>query len=882
MTLRSKLVASVALGCMASMPALAQDEAAGDGEESAADDQIRIVGFRSSLASSLEAKRDANQVLDAITAEEIGQFADQNIAEAIQRISGVQIQRLNGEGSTVSIRGLEPLYTRVEIDGRTGVGGGADSSRETQLQFFTSDIFNTITVVKSPTAADVEGGIGGIVRLETADPLDLGTRSVAISAQLADADQRDETEPTYQGLFSDVFMDGRLGLLVFGSYLERDAGLDQIQNNQNWLLVDEGDLADDTDPALLALVGGRYPGRLRQEQEAGDRERINLNAKLQFMATPELELFFGGLYSQEDETLKRNRIQIQWSRGDIESGVLDPSTGTITEATFTGQRSEFRSFLRGQDNLTWGFNTGADWDHGPWRIFGELSYQYNEVSLDETRASHRTNSDDLGGYSIVDDPEFPVVFTAATELARDEIGIRDLDREDRVVENEDFVARIDAERTVDLPLITSFEFGGRYNEATTLRRQQIANSVLEGEGAYALGDPLIENDPFAAGFGPTNLLREWPNLDPVGLFEANAIDGVEDSQRRYDISEETFALYALVNYEAEPAGWFARGNAGVRLVNTQYEGEGRVFLTTADGDDLQTDEDTPTLDGEYTEVLPAFNVVISPSQESNVQFRGAVTRALSRPRFDQILPVLELSLEDTEGDLPSGSSGNPDLNPYLAWQYDLGVEYYFAEDAAITFGLFYKDIEEFISGSGSTVERVVVPSLGLDQDFSISRPENGGDATVQGFEVSIQAPFSFLPEPFNGAGALVNYTYTDSEFTNAAGITEPFPGSSENAFNLVGYYERGGFSTRLAYNYRDEFVVEPFQTDGDTANQEITDAQGRLDLAVRYRFENGLRLSFDALNLTEEQTYIFYDTPDRLENIEVEGRIYQFRIGYTY
>jgi hypothetical protein len=143
-----------------------------------------------------------------------------------------------------------------------------------------------------------------------------------------------------------------------------------------------------------------------------------------------------------------------------------------------------------------------------------------------------------------------------------------------------------------------------------------------------------------------------------------------------------------------------------------------------------------------------------------------------------------------------------------------------------------------------------------------------------------------------------NFTYTDSEFTDAAGNSQPFPGASENAYNLAAYYERGGFSGRFAYNYRDEFLLVPFQSDsfdanGDLvvtgngdgvndSNAEFGDAQGRLDLALRYRFDNGLRFSFDALNLTEEQNYKYYDVPSRLEDLEVEGRIYSFSVGYTY
>ena len=147
-------------------------------------------------------------------------------------------------------------------------------------------------------------------------------------------------------------------------------------------------------------------------------------------------------------------------------------------------------------------------------------------------------------------------------------------------------------------------------------------------------------------------------------------------------------------------------------------------------------------------------------------------------------------------------------------------------------------------------------------------------------EVGFQMPFTFLPEPYDGFGVFTNYTYTDSEFTTPEGEKLTFPGSSENSFNLVGYYEKGGFSSRLAYNYRDSFLVEIGGTDG-TGN-EYVDSQSRLDFSLRYRFDNGWRLQADAQNLTEEQAYRYYDTPNRYEDLEVEGRIFSIGVGYNF
>ena len=299
-----------------------------------ASDVIVVKGFRSAFRNSLEAKRKANQVIDTINAEEIGQFPDQNIAESIQRVTGVQITRNNGEGESVNIRGLSPTFTRVEIDGRSAAVtiDSANPERASVLSVFASDLYSNIEVVKSPTAADVEGGVGGIVRLNTPDPLDIGKLTWGVDGGIIYGTQRDFIEPTFSGFFSNVFADGKLGVLLSGTFENRDRAIDKIQSNQNWVDIETGDLEDDTDPALLALVGGRYPGRLRQERKEGDSPKYNFNAKLQYQATDNLELYANGVYTSEKREEQRSRIQAQFSRGDLQGGILDAQTGTLIEA----------------------------------------------------------------------------------------------------------------------------------------------------------------------------------------------------------------------------------------------------------------------------------------------------------------------------------------------------------------------------------------------------------------------------------------------------------------------------------------------------------------------------------------------------------------------
>lgn len=872
----SAMIAAASLGAHTSV---AQDELAAE----PTDDVIRVAGFRSSLSDSLQGKREANQLVDLITSEEIGQFPDQNIAEAIQRIAGVQITRNNGEGETVNIRGLSANFTRIEVDGRsTNVTiDSSDPERQSVLSVFASDLYNTIEVIKSPTAADIEGGVGGIVRLKTPNPLDIGELAWGLDAGLTDADTRDDTEPSINGFYSNVFADGRIGVLVAGTYEERDRSIDKFQSNQNWRTIGGGQIVDDADPALLALVGARYPGRLRQEQREGEAPKYNINAKLQWQVTPDLVTYVDTVFTSEEREEDRDRLQIQFSRGDLVSG--ERQGDTLVSGVFDGSRTEYASFARRADITTSGLTAGFDLDLSDWALGGEVSQSQSEEDLTEFRASHRDNNDPNAGYSIVNDPEYPEIFSAEVDNDLADIGTRQLDQERRIINIEETSARFDAERTFTSGAITSVEAGVRYATTEFDRRQGFASSPGAGTATYADGaSPFVVDGGFAEDFGGAGVLRVWPSVDPVSLLNAFPIDGGVsfNDANLYTITEDVWAVYGMGNFEAEPFGLFARGNVGARVVMTDYSGQGRVRAID-ENEAVTLFDDAAALEQDYTDVLPAFNVVVSQAQDSDVLVRAAITRALSRPEVEQLNPSISINAAEEEL-----SRGNPDLDPFRAWQYDLGVEWYFGDsgESAVTASVFFKDIESFVFADEFDLVDATFAEFGLatPTTYQVSTFTNGGDASVQGVELGLQTPFTFLPGPLADFGGFVNYTYTDSEFTNDDGVSQPFPGASENAFNIVGYYERGGFSGRLAYNYRDEFLIVPAQTNGGTANAEFGDAQGRVDLALRYRFDNGLRVSFDALNLTEEQNYKYYDTTQRLEDLEVEGRIYQFRVGYVY
>ena len=873
---RAALLASAV--AIVSTPAMAQDQQQ-DTSDTAQDNQIVVTGFRQAFSESLEAKRNADQVIDVITAEQVGQFPDQNVAEAIQRVPGVTITRNNGEGESVSIRGLAPTFTRVEIDGRTTAItiDSANPERASVLSPLVSDLYNTIEVVKSPTARDIEGGIGGIVRLETPNPLDIGERRLGLEAGFQYSEVREEFEPQFTGFYSDTFADDTIGVLLTATYEEFDRRLDKIQANTGYEIVDEGLLDDDTDPALLALVGQRVSGRSRAEQRDGERQRLNVNGKLQVQATDEVELYVNGIFTRDDRVEDRSRIQIDWDRGNLIGGATGPGD-TLSRAEFRRHRVDLRTFTRLADIETYGVTGGITFEPQNWVIELEGNLTSSEESFREFRADARVNRDGPGGYDISGDPRFPVFFLEAAGADLADLNVRSLNEQRRVIALEETSARLDFERELGTDFLSSIEFGVRYADSQFDRQQGQINSSTGGlTWADAPNQSFVLDGTFGEGSG-VDLLTLWPSVDPVSFY--NQFPSTDtftfNDENLYFISEETFAAYGMLNYETGSDTVTLRGNVGLRWVQTDYSGEGRIDVDTATDEFLI--DDAPVLSQTYDDFLPSANFALGFGEGENVIIRGAVARALTRPTINEINPGIDINFEDLEGE-----RGNPEIDPFRAWTYDLGLEYYFGptNEGLFAINAFYKDVENFIVPI-QLEETFAFPEVGVPSAvYTIDTFTNGGSAEIAGIEVAFQTPFTFLPEPFDGFGIFANYTYTDSEFTDQFGNTFTFPGASEHSANIVGYYEKGGFSGRLAYNYRDDFLVV-VSPDADGQNTQFVESQGRLDLALRYRFENGLRFNIDVLNITEEQQYRFYDNIQRLEDIEVEGIIYQFSIGYSF
>ncbi|GAA4877807.1 TonB-dependent receptor [Ferrimonas pelagia] len=877
------LLAVAVASSFAAPVALAQTTS---GEITADIERIAVKGYRDSLANSLREKQEANQFKDVVTAEDIGLLPENNITESLQRISGVSIERSNGEGQQVSIRGLAPNFTKVEVNGRGSMitSDSSDPGRGASLSALSSEMFQELEVIKSPTAKDAEGGIGGIVRLNTAKPLEHEGRKVGASVQVMSNEVKDDLEPSGTFFYQENF-DEKFGVLFSASHKRVDNSIDKFAANNEF---DE----DDGSGAMVMTRG-------RDEVRSGEGEKTNLNLILQAKPTENANVWTDLFYARDTRDDLIQRVDMRF---DNKASILDRdsiliSNGTIVKADYEAVRTDLKVFERDTVVDSFGASIGGDWYVGDWVIDGQIGFSQSKEDRFEAAIESRFDQAQ-GGYDIRDTNN-PSFWNSVDGLSPDQLDVDELSWEHRVIETDSLFGKMDFKRFVDLGAIESISFG-YHKEITTFNRskaERFANVPGYSDDFASPWDTLT----FA---GAPGNVSDWRDVSPAAYLNSLGVSrngmvightGWSDDyhfedvtdRHRYDIEEDTDAFYIMADLYGELFGLTTRGNFGGRYTHTTTTGNGAVRVQGEVLDENLFQSNVERSDGHF---LPSANIaLVQELGHDQLIYRASFSRALTRPNVDELSPVMVFEYDDPNSDGKYEDNeiemGNPDLDPFLAWQYDLGMEYYFGEDGSSVFGvgLFYKDVENFTL---SEKRDVLLTDLDLPSDILGMMPDdgrsyelktyrNGGSATIKGAEVNFQTPFTFLPQGWDGFGVNMNYTYTDSQYEDLDGNARPFPGSSKNTANATVYYEQDKFSTRFSYNYRDDYLL-------DADEQKYGAGGGRLDFALRYYLDNGLRLTFDVMNITGEKESHYYNNATQFAQLDNEGRIYSVSASFQF
>jgi TonB-dependent receptor len=847
------------------------DDAVADQAEGEA---IVVTGFRQSLRSAQNLKRNSEQIVDAIVAEDIGKLPDLAVSDTAARIPGVQVVRTGGEASSVLIRGLPDFTTTYN-----GRDIFTAETRVVALQDFPSANIAALEVFKSTTPSLVEGGLAGLVNVRSRRPFDFKGLEIAGSAWGLYTKQADEITPNGNILVSNRWDTGigEIGVLVNASYTQLKF-LDSEPSNTDFI----------ADPTINGQRV-RFPDVQRVFYREGDRSRPSANVALQWRPNTELEFYVDGLYQGFRNKISDRLIAAPLYNGRTYSNLrFRDGTNLLESGTVTGLGDPLFTFQGGTFNKTdtYQFAVGGIYNSGPFRLSVDLArtdtqFTGSTESFDRIFTGQANTTVDFD----LRTPQFTITGVDLTNPANSLFD--GLYEEAQVSEGDDYQARIDAEYSFDEPFfIRSIEVGGRYTTRDTHREFGNRFAGFRGRNIPATALP-VEFALSQEGFRGTNVqagperfatptygsirrnreeLRQFVlSRAPFGGFGTFTTDPpVPNPNSVYDVTEDTLAGYAQLNYRF---GTEIDGVIGLRAVRTETDITGVALVGQADPDGPGPLPAPPpqvvplNASQEFTDYLPTANLRWRFTPQ--LQLRLSYTQTRSRPTFSQLNPSVDVGAPDpTQGGLRTGRGGNPLLEPVNSNNYDASLEYFFSRTGFASLALFRRDVRGFIQDETISFTDPVVGPL------RITGPVNTARGRLQGFEVQASTFFEAegIPEFLRNFGIQANYTYLDARVQINNPLTnEPFfdlitspegPGDyggvSKHTYNVAALYEGGPFSARLTFNKRSNYLDRRDVRGGEEGGfyREFASPAGRLDFSTNYTFNENLTFFFDATNLT--------------------------------
>lgn len=913
-------------------------------------EEVVIIGLRKSLVRALDQKRMAERAEDIITAIDILDFPDQNVAEALQRLPGVQLQRENGEGRFVSIRGLGPEFNVVTMNGRLLASDSA--GREFSFDTLPSELIQSASVIKSSSANMLEGSIGGTVDVRTARPFDLPGFFVTGSLAGSVETERGDWGPSASGLFSWTNDDDTLGVLLTGNYSERNFQLDRYDINGYFRASDQG-YVDEGWPDVLGCAS---PGPCTGHSTLNDawvpqaidffrindtRTRETFTVTAQARPGDKLEVIFDALYSSYETTYDQYGFAIFARDFAINNAVVDDlglnidgnGDGDLSDPedqvgarviSFTkvdGTSDIIRAaFPRDTETFHTGLNVVADLSD---TLSGRFDISYSKASNDGVNRNffyvtgaplitwHNGYSLDVA-YDLGTGP-VPDISVAPEAMGPAYQRSHYIQRDGQDTEDVVLDLALDFDQQLEMGALASIEYGARY----TTREKSVVGSFSAdnycyrvcGRDVLGIGFDYDENGVFVGtardvlGTISGDFPRTIPIMDPAAYIRAldavvpglaAGLQAVTVEARSGVIDEEVTSLYAQINFDTDLGTVPVSGNFGLRYVSTDQTATGtggnlvalRPSMTSQDTEFIFDNEGKASFVNDYDEVLPSLNIRMK--LKDNLLLRFDASKVITRPTLSNLLS--SITSLDQGYQRESISRGNPELSPFESTQFGASLEWYFDDTGAIFGSVFYKDMSNRVFNA--QVQRTFPDENGTDPavyasggsagqpiEVLVSQPQNTGDEKIKGLEIGIQKTFDNMPGFWSGFGIQANYTILDSKaFYDEALVRRVFgedsdgaenflrnpptqgQGLSENSYNIVVFYEQDSFSARLAYNWRDEYLLSAITGPNGWALYE--EERGQLDGNISFIPREGMVLFMDATNILQEEFSRFWDNGD--------------------
>lgn len=853
-------------------------------------ERVEVVGIRGAIFSSRAQERAADNVKNVVTSDGVGQFADQNVAESLQRVPGLVIDRDGGEGRRLNVRGLGPLFNPVSLNGMRI--GSSDLDRDAVVDVLPNDLLGTIEVVKTLTPDLDADAIGGAVDLRAIDPFERDPGG-QIRLEAGRQDYRGETDPKGSASYNDLVDlagGGRFGYSLSGSYSDRSLQGDVVRNRGAIVYSRVGgECAQATDPGCF-LRAERIENRVDQS----DRERRGLAANFDWQPNDAHAFYLRLVDSRfEQENVQWND---RWQVGNNNATAIGPAGATFRNAELRKQTT-----FTTRDERTWMAQLGGssrydawafDWFAGaseneldiPEQITGR--FRVRGINLDVVQTPNVSYVTGRPGTAATSDPSNPANY------AFDQITLIDEARLDEIR-----TVRLDATREFDWGEVPSaLKFGVKFNrrDKEVDRTETTGNPAgTGGVGNVNLGAvERILLDTALPGYG------FQPGRSVLGLFrQARSVltpSVVNSAAQDFFVAEDVDAAYVMGTFDLSPD---LRLIGGVRMERTDWATEGNEVETIDRlvGADTLSVDPIARVENDYTDFMPSLHLRWTPTEDTVA--RAAISSALIRPNFDEGSATRQVTTTEVTGSpgvfRRTASSGNPLLDPLKALQFDVSIAWYPDDSTFVYGGLFYKRIDDFfVDGrfEGADVARIgLIPGNGsidggFDTAFAIL---NGDRATVKGIELAFEKAFVELPGAWSGLFVSGNLTLQDSESEIPLlrpGETLPLIDQADRVANLSLGWENERFSFKVSGNYRDE-QVDSFASQAYL--DEILGEWFAYDVTARWNIDDHWQLYFDAVNLDARKDATRYrgDANTRFagdEGVNDFGPSYAIGVRYTF
>lgn len=826
-------------------------------ESSASLETIVVTAAREGTSRALNQQRAADNMKSVVAADFVGQFPDKNIAEATQRLPGIGIQRDQGEGRFVNIRGTPVEFANVSVDGVT-VPSPNSGTRAVDLDTIPSDIISLLEVSKTLTPDMDAEAIAGNINIVTQGAFDANRRFLRVSAAGGQNVQGKGGREEYSATFGDVFgPEQNFGIIIGGNFSRTERATDNVEHD--WERVNPGGLL--ADPILL------MDETELKDYPSVERERSGLNLRLDYKVSEQDRVYFSYSRSKFEDAEIRQETAIDWSGGDYRAGAT-PGSGIVDRVRVTKELRD-RTVTNEIDIFTLGSTSYI----GDGRLDLRASYAESEQFHPiRTQLAYRTGRNtiaydfsdtDFPVFTLLDGDDQPV--PGNLRALEDDLEFRQWRPRPTVAAEEQELA---LQADFELPLTAfSNETVLKVGAKTRLRQkenEEFRTQNRDGRNAPSFSELAADTD--SNNFGRFNTGRRFRS-DTIRMLDASGAFDDEFTQPRieqsivadYDVEEDIYAGYGMLTSYLGSAVTIV---GGLRVEYTDYSGNANEF-----DEDLEVA--VPVSSGaSYTRLFPSL--MARWEAQPDLILRAAFTTGLSRPNFEVLAPFAIVAEDDDEVE-----RGNPDLDPTYSYNFDLMAEYYLRPAGLVSAGLFYKRLEDTIFVAESVVQG------GRFDGFLQERPENGGNGEVYGAELSWSQNFDFLPFPFNGLGVNANYTFTKSDADKPFGLgSSDLPGTSRHTSNLSLFYEYDKFSGRIAYNKRSKYL-NSFNV-GDPELDNFWDEREVVDATASFQVTEQFRLFGEVSNITDTRQRRFDGIRARVNELEQFGRSWIVGLRYTY